>query len=216
MSADGASASPWESVTPVPSFVDSLDEGGVFVSDLLAEFDLPVAVEGVVYHDRGVRVPAHDAVFYREPRGSRGIPTFAVDVAAVGPRSAWAVFDASADWDGYLLQSADVAALAWMSDGEFESEEADHFASKSAAVKAGRFSFGVFLPERVDWESQARSLNATNSPAFLQHEDGSTTYPRTESEFYEYVGSSREEFRLTAGGAPTYLGVVELGVSVGD
>ncbi|MCU4925705.1 hypothetical protein OB905_06855 [Halobacteria archaeon AArc-dxtr1] len=214
MSAETAS---WDDVARLPSFLERLAEaGGISIRDLAGELDLGIDVGGVVYHDRGIRVPAHDVTLFDEPRGSRGVPAFGVEVDTVGPRHAWAAFDASHNWDVYRLRSEDVAAVAWMSDGEFDAEEAEYFSSKAEAVQAGQFSFGVFVPDRSDWESQARSLNATKSPAFLQHEDGTTTYPRTQSEFYEYVGSTPEEFRLSAGGAPTYLGVLELVATVAD
>lgn len=205
---------PWSDVYEFPSFFDRLeDEGGRSVRDLTREADLDL--DGVVYHDRGIRVPGYDATFVREAAGSRVVPAFSVEVDAVGPRSTWAVFDATRSWDVYLLVADDVAAVAWMTDEEYGVEEATRFASKRDAVAAGRFSFGCFLYGDAAWTRLVEQIRRTNAPAYLQHDDGSTYYPPDQPAFYDYVDATPAEFR-SGGRAPAHLGLLELEVTIDD
>lgn len=209
----------WSDIYRLPQFFDRIDDQqAVSIREAVGELevDLGMDIDGVVYHDRGIRVPGYDATFIREPDAEREGPAFSVQLDAVGPRSTWAVFDASKEWDAYLLTADDVAAIAWVSDEEFAFEESKNFSSKDTAVGAGRFSFGIFFYESLEWDSFASDLEETDSPALLHHDDGSTYYPQTQSEFYRYVDSSPEEFRESAGGAPSYLGVLELEVTIDD
>ncbi|RKD97974.1 hypothetical protein [Halopiger aswanensis] len=209
---------PWAEVHRIPSFLERLEEeGGVrvleFVDELVGEGSLPIDPEGVVYHDRGIRVPGYDATFVHEPTGSRGRPAFSLEVDSIGPRNTWAVFDATVSWDFYLLMTQGVAALAWVSDEEYRIEEADEFETKHDALTAGRFSFGVFLYGPEDWTERADQLRQTTSPAYLRREDGSTVVPSTQNEFYRYVDATPTEFR-TSGNADSYLGLLELELTI--
>ncbi|MDJ1431010.1 hypothetical protein [Halostagnicola sp. A-GB9-2] len=209
----------WSDIYRLPQFFDRLeDQQAVSIKEAVdeLEIDLEMDIEGIVYHDRGIRVPGYDAMFIQESEETRSVPAFSVEVGAVGPRSAWGVFDASKEWDAYLLTADDVAAIAWVSDDEFTFEESKQFTSKDTAIGAGRFSFGVFLYESTEWNSLVEELEQTDSPAYLHHDDGSTYYPQTQPEFYRYVDSSPEEFRESGGGAPGYLGLLELEVTIDD
>ncbi|MFC4438846.1 MULTISPECIES: hypothetical protein [Natrialbaceae] len=205
---------PWSDVYQLSSFLGQLEAaGGVSVRTLVDELDVDLPVDGIAYHDRGIRVPGYDATFVHEPTGSRGRPAFSVEIDTVGPRNAWAVFDNTLSWDVYLLRTEGIAALAWVSDEEYRIEEADQFSSKRDALAAGRFSFGVFLYGEEDWNEQVEMIERTNSPAYLMGEDGKSIVPNTQSEFYDYVDSTVTEFR-TSGAAPDYLGLLELEVTI--
>lgn len=215
----GAPGPRWDDVFQLPSFFDRLeDEGGLSVMALLDELaangDVDIETPGVVYHDRGIRAPGYDATFVHEPTGSRGRPAFSVVVDTIGPRNTWATFDDTLSWDAYLVRMNELAALAWISDEEYRVEESDHFASKQEAVAAGRFSFGVFLFDQTGWTQRVEQLDGTDAPAYLLQEDGEPIFPQTQGELYDIVNSSVTEFRTTGGNAPSYLGVLELEVTI--
>lgn len=204
---------PWTDVSRFPTFLDHLEDEGAFsVRDIVADLEAELPIDGIVYHDRGIRVPGYNATFVHEP--SRDRPAFSLEVDTVGPRNAWAVFDAQLGWDLYLLQTDDVAALAWVSDEEYKTEEAATFETKHDALAAGRFSFGVFLYAGSEWEERVDRIGRTNAPAYLKRDDGTPVIPQTESEFYDYIGATATELRRTGGNAPPYLGVLELEVSI--
>ncbi|QFU81336.1 hypothetical protein [Natronorubrum aibiense] len=206
---------PWTDVSRFQTFVDHLEDEGAFsVRSIVDQLDADIDVDGIVYHDRGIRVPGYDATFVHEPSGARGRPAFSVEVDTVGPRNTWAVFDAQLGWDLYLLQTDDVAALAWVSDEEYKSEEGDLFASKHDALAAGRFSFGIFLYSGRDWEERVDRIQNTDAPAYLKRDDGTPVIPQTPGEFYDYIGASATELRQSGGNAPPYLGILELEVSI--
>lgn len=208
----------WDEIYQLPGLFERLDEeGAVSILSYLDGLDVEVPAGGVVYHDRGIRVPGFDATVVQEPETERGYPAFSVQVNAIGPRSTWAVFDASLGWDAYLLRAADgeLAAVAWMSDGEFQTDEAETFDSKQQAVASGRFSFAVIAHDESGWEHHADQLRGTDSPAYLQAPDGEIYLPPTQEDFYIYVDSTPEEFRED-GAAPPYLGIRELEVSIDD
>ncbi|WP_049921272.1 hypothetical protein [Halopiger djelfimassiliensis] len=216
-----AQAHGWTDVYEIPSFFDRLEEaGGIPVLDLVEELtaegaaDIEIDADGVVYHDRGIRVPGYDATFVHEPSGSRGRPAFSVEVDSVGPRNTWAVFDRTLSWDVYLLRTQGMAAVAWLSDEEYRIEEAEQFATKRDAVAAGRFSFGVYLYAGEDWQERKDRIERTNAPAYLRSEDGSIMLPSTQSEFYEYVNSTPTEFRTSGGSDQSYLGILELEITI--
>lgn len=205
---------PWSNVYQLSSFLGQLEaEGGISVRALVDELDVDLPVDGIAYHDRGIRVPGYDATFVHEPTGSRGRPAFSVQIDAVGPRNTWAIFDNTLSWDVYLLRAEGVAALAWVSDEEYRIEEADQFSSKREALTGGRFSFGVFLYAGDAWREQVQQIRRTNAPAYLLREDGQPIVPGSQSEFYELVDSTVTEFR-TSGAAPDYLGLLELEVTI--
>ncbi|SDJ51242.1 hypothetical protein [Natronorubrum texcoconense] len=204
---------PWKKVSRFPTFVDHLEDEGAFsVREIVANLDVDIPVDGIVYHDRGIRAPGYDATFIHEPSRSR--PAFSVEVDTVGPRNTWAVFDAQLGWDLYLLQADGVAALAWVSDEEYKTEEATMFETKHDALAAGRFSFGVFLYSGSDWEERVDRIERTDAPAYLKRDDGTPVIPQSPSEFYEYIGSSATELRQSGGNAPPYLGILEVEVTI--
>ncbi|MDQ2049500.1 hypothetical protein RBH26_03290 [Natronolimnohabitans sp. A-GB9] len=209
----GPSDRPWDDVSRFPTFVDHLEDEGAFsVREIVDNLDVEIPVDGIVYHDRGIRVPGYDATFVHEPSRSR--PAFSLEVDTVGPRNAWAVFDAQLGWDLYLLQTDDVAALAWVSDEEYKTEEVTLFDSKHDALAAGRFSFGVFCYSGSAWQERVERIQRTNAPAYLKRDDGTPVIPQSPSEFYDYIGSTATELRKDGGGAPPYLGILELEVSI--
>ncbi|ELY83837.1 hypothetical protein [Natrinema gari] len=206
---------PWENVSRFPDFLEHLEgQGGATVSGIVDRIEADIDMDGVVYHDRGIRSPGYDATFVPESEGDRLRPAFSVELNAVGPRSIWAVFDATLSWDFYLLESAGIAAIAWVSDEEYNAEEAGMFLSKHDALAAGRFSFGTFIYADEDWQEQLALIEGTDTPAFLQRDDGSTLVPTSQSDFYNVVNSTPTEFRTNGGGAPAHLGLLELEVTI--
>ena len=209
---------PWSDIHHVPSFFERLeDAGGVPVLEFLEDVtdgDLPLPSNGVVYHDRGIRVPAYDATFVHEPTDVRGRPAFSLEINTVGPRNAWAKFDRTLEWDHYLLRTEGLAAIAWLSDEEYQIDEAEQFDSKEEAALAGRFSFGVYFYAGDAWDEQVERIQRTDAPAYLQREDGSVILPSTQPEFYQLVDSSPTEFRTSGGNAPSYLGILELEITI--
>lgn len=204
---------PWDRVSKFPTFVDHLEDEGAFsVREIVDQLEVDVPLDGIVYHDRGIRAPGYDATFVHEPNRSR--PAFSVEVNTIGPRNTWGVFDAQLAWDLYLLQTDGVSALAWVSDEEYKTEEATHFQTKQDALAAGRFSFGVFCYAGSDWEERVDRIQRTDAPAYLKRDDGTPIIPQTASEFYDYIGSTATELRQNGGGAPPYLGMLELEVSI--
>lgn len=210
---------PWQSVHEIPDFLERLEEsGGIRTLDLIEQLnarnDLGLEADGVVYHDRGIRLPGYDVTFVHEPSGSRGRPAFSVEIDTVGSRNGWAVFDNTLSWDVYLLRTQGLAAIAWLSDEEYRVEEADEFPTKRDAVSSGRFSFGLFLHTGEDWTEHVDRIRQTRAPAYLQGEDGRVMLPSTQAEFYQYVDSTPTEFRTSGGNAPSYLGILELEITI--
>jgi hypothetical protein len=206
----------WSDIHRLSSFLDQLEStGGISVRTLIDDLDVDIPVDGVAYHDRGIRVPGYDATFVHEPTGSRGRPAFSVQIDTVGPRNAWAIFDKTFSWDVYLLRTEGLAAIAWMTDEEYQIEEADQFDAKEEALLSGRFSFGVFLYAGDAWREQVGLIDGTNAPAYLLREDGQYVVPNTQPEFYGVVDSTVTELR-TSGAAPDYLGLLELEVTIDD
>ncbi len=209
----------WQDAYELPDFFEQLEATGAIpvldlVDDLNERADLGLEADGVVYHDRGIRVPGYNATFVHEPAGARGRPAFSVEVDTVGPRNAWAKFDDTHTWDAYLLRTGGLSAIAWISDEEYQVEEADQFSAKEDAVVNGRFSFGLFIHTGESWDEQVERIQGTDAPAYLQGEDGSVVLPATQSEFYQYVDSSPTSFRTSGGGAPSYLGILELEITI--
>ncbi|QLK26588.1 hypothetical protein HYG81_02940 [Natrinema zhouii] len=206
---------PWPDVSRFPDFLEHLHaEDGATVQGIIDRVDADIDMDGMAYHDRGIRVPGYDATFVPEPEGSRMVPAFSVEVHTIGPRSVWAVFDATLSWDFYLLQSEDIAAIAWVSDEEYNAEEAGLFMSKHDALAAGRFSFGTFVYAGEEWAEQRDLIEGTDAPAFLRRDDGSTLVPTDQADFYDVVNSTPEDFRTNGGNAPSHLGLLELEVTI--
>jgi hypothetical protein len=196
-----------------PEFFDRLESQGAL--DLWDAVTSETEIEGLVYHHRGIQVPSYDGRFVLEPAGDgRETPAFSIEFGTVGPRSVWAVFDRSFSWDVYLLLFEEGAVVAWMSDAEFESEEAGHFRSKAKAVEAGQFSFGVFFRFGPDWVEREEWGQSSTAPAMIQLGDGRLLTPETESEFYESARAIPNEFRpAVEGSAPSFYGVLEADLS---
>lgn len=212
-----------------PEFFDRLRAAGAL--DARGAVDAETEIDGVVYHHRGVQLPCHEATFVWEPApredgaddgngddagdAARPVDAFSLEVSAVGPRNAYAVFDASRAWDVFLLLYEGGAVVTWMTDAEFDAEEADEFPSKARAVEAGRFSFGLFFRFGPDWVEREEWALESSAPAMLQLGDGSLLAPETASEFYENARAVPPELRPGAdAGAPDHLGLYDVGLSV--
>lgn len=161
---------------------------------------------GVLYHHRGARVPGHDATFVDGDDG-----TFEVAIDGVGDRGAWARFDDDRSWDFFFVQPPDDAPhVVWVSDAEFETDEADEFDGKPEAVGMGRFSFGIYLQPPEAWaplESRAREVDA---PCFVYRPSGRTVVPEGDPAEYEDVLPDE----LLGGDPPDHLGVVNADVGL--
>lgn len=204
-----------------PEFFDRLRESGAL--DVRGALESETEIDGIIYHHRGVQVPAHEAAFVWEPGAGDDAgdaadaevgPTFSLEVSAVGPRHAWAAFDASRSWDVYLLLFEGGAVVAWMSDEEFEVEEADDFPTKAAAVEAGRFSFGAFFRFGPDWVEREEWALESTAPAMIQLGDGRLLAPEDEDEYYAQTQAIPVELQRGNAPAPDHLGVVAAEVSV--
>ena len=168
-------------------------------------------IEGLVYHHRGLQVPGYSVMFLTEDDPG----TFRVEVGAVGPREAWTVFDASLAWEMYLMLFDGGAVAAWMSDKEFEVEEADRFESKAQAILAGRFSFAVFFLFGPDWVERESWAETSTAPALLQVGTGELLDPETKGEYDRLEEAIPEEFRTrTTEQAPSHLGVLDANVAI--
>lgn len=186
----------------LPAFLEQVRERGAH--SIVDRLD--AAIEGVLYHHRGARVPGHNATFVWNEADN----TFELEVDAVGPRAAWAVFDASREWDFYLSQTpGDEACLAWMSDTEFAAEEAESFDTKQESVGLGRFSFGVYLETPDTWPALVERTRETDAPCFLKRPSGRTLVPDDDLETYEHVVPPE----LLQRAHPDHLGLIEARVS---
>lgn len=179
----------------LPAFLDTLQAGARSIVE-----DVEGNVAGVLYHHRGARVPAHNATVVRND------DTFELELDAVGPRAAWAVFDADRAWDFYLSRTpGDAACLAWMCDAEFEAEEAESFDSKQEAVGLGRFSFGVYLHPPSTWTDLEERARETDAPCFIQRPSGRTLVPEDSLTAYDDVVPPE----LVDRSHPDHLGLVD-------
>lgn len=186
----------------LPAFLDQVRQRGAHG---IVE-NLDAAVAGVLYHHRGVRVPGHNATFVWNEEAE----TFELEVDTVGPRSAWAVFDAACEWDFYLSKTpGDEACLAWMSDDEFAAEEAEAFDGKEESVGLGRFSFGLYLETPDTWPELAERARDTDAPCFFKRPSGRTLVPEDDLAAYEHVVPPE----LLGRNHPDHLGLVEANVA---
>lgn len=186
----------------LPEFLERVrDRGAHRVADAIDD-----AVDGVVYHHRGARLPAYDATFvWRDD-------AFELELDAVGPRTAWAAFDADRSWDAYLYRApGDEPCLVWMTDSEFRAEEAARFDSKQDAVAAGRFSFGLSLHDSETWPAVAERTRTTDAPLFVARDDGRTYAPEATTRD-AFQAALPPELRPNDERPPPYLGVLEVHV----
>ena len=186
----------------LPEFLARVREGGVHdVRENLGE-----DVGGVLYHHRGVRVPGHNATFVWHEDDA-----FELVVDGVGDRGAWTTFDADRSWDVFFVRpAADAPYLAWMTDAEFEAEEAERFDEKSAAAGAGRFSFGLYLQPTAVWSELADRARAVDAPCFIYRPSGRTLVPEGDLERYEHALPPE----LVGDEPPDHLGLVDADVGL--
>lgn len=143
------------------------EQGALRVSEVI-----DATLGGIVYHHRGARVPAHETTFVKNDE------SFSLEVDAVGPRGAWAEFDADAGWDVFAAKRTDTTPyVAWICDAEFQHEEASRVTDKREAVALGRFSFGCYLHPPATWAQQKRRASLSEAPFFLHRPDGRTVIP---------------------------------------
>lgn len=209
---DGAREMDQPEIYHFPEFFERLDQrGSLRARDAVDSY---TEVEGLLYHHRGLQVPAYSVVFLRDPTESAD-GTFRVEVSAVGERAVWASFDRSRSWDVYVVLFDGGAVVAWMSDAEFEAEESDRFESKAAAILAGQFSFGTLFVFGPDWVEREEWAHRSDAPALLQLGTGHVLDPESVEEFWELHAAIPPEFRPDDDEEPPeYLGVVDCGLSV--
>jgi hypothetical protein len=185
----------------LPEFLDRVRAQGAH--GVVEEVDLDLG--GVVYHHRGVRVPAYDATFIW--RGEEG--RFDLELSAVGSRSVGTVFDAERSWDFYLSRRGGAQpCLVWMTDTEFREEEADEFDSKGESISVGRFSFGIYLHAPWTWDDVEDRARNTDAPLFVHRPDGRTFVPE-EHDLEAFAEVLPEALRPNDETPPDYLGVVD-------
>lgn len=164
----------------LPAFFERVHAAGAqsVLETVEGEFD------GVLYHHRGVRVPGHDATFVSHE--DEDVVELVVD--GIGDRASWIRFDADRSWDVFFAQPPDDAPyFAWMTDAEFDAEEADEFTSKTEAVGLARFSFGLYLQPPTVWEDLVERVRETDAPCFIYRPSGRTLIPEHDLEVYEEV-----------------------------
>ena len=180
----------------LPAFLDRVREQGAHgvVENVDADID------GVLYHHRGIRVPGYNATFVWGDDG-----TFELVVDGVGDRAAWATFDADRAWDFYFAQPPnDTPSLAWLSDTEFETDEADRYRNKAEAIADSRFSFGLYLQPPPIWQELEARAEGTDAPCFIYRPSGRTFVP--EGDLNRYVEVLPPE--LLGEDPPGHLGLV--------
>jgi hypothetical protein len=180
----------------LPAFFEQVRAAGArsVLENVDGDFD------GVLYHHRGVRVPGYDATFVSHDEA------FELVVDGVGDRASWVRFDPDRAWDVYFAQPPDdVPYFAWMSDTEFETDEADEFATKAEAVGLGRFSFGLYLQPPTAWEDLETRTGETDAPYFIYRPSGRTVVPEGDLAAYDEVVPPE----LLDGDPPDHLGIVD-------
>lgn len=162
----------------LPAFLERVQEEGA--QDVVGS--VPADVEGVLYHHRGVRLPGHNATFVWQGDAVE----LAID--GVGERGAWITFEGNRSWDFFLSRTAgDAPCLAWMTDAEYEAEEAETFDTKAAAVGMGRFSFGIYLQSPAAWSDLEEEARSRDTPFFIYRPGGRTLVPEGPLEAYADV-----------------------------
>ena len=189
-----------------PEFFDRLRTKGVMRTRDVVESEHDD--DGLVYHHRGLQLPAHSVTFTLEDES-----TFAVHVDGLGNRAATVRFDLDRAWDMYLLLDPDRPVVTWMSDDEFEAEEADTFSSKTAAVLAGRFSYGTFFLHGEAWDGRRTWAAQSTAPAIIQLGDGRVLDPVDEEAYRNGIAAIPPEARPDdPEPAPDHLGIKEMTV----
>lgn len=180
----------------LPDFLDRVrDEGPIALAEAV---DDPVA--GFMYHHRGVRVPGPDAILDADD------DTLELRLDAIGDRTCRVAFDARRSWDVFLVKlPGDEPALAWMTDAEFDAEEADRFDGKEEAIAAGRFSFGLYLERSGAWRMVADRARDSKAPFFILRPTGRTYVPPPGFDLDHDVVPAE----VRGGQAPDHLGVVD-------
>lgn len=183
----------------LPEFLDHVREQDAHgIND-----ELDIDLGGLLYHHRGARLPAYNATFVW--RGD----TFELELDAVGPRSAWVVFDAERAWDFYLWKSpSDQPCLGWMTDAEFAEDEAASFDTKQEALWNDRFSFGLYLHAPRTWDDLEERARETHAPLFVHRPNGRMFVPETD-DLAEIAAILPEELRPNDETPPDYLGVLD-------
>lgn len=194
-----------------PEFFDRLEGRGLLRARDAVESE--TEVDGIVYHHRGVQLPANEVTYLWNPDGEEE-PTFRVEVDGVGSRRGWAVFDGTDEWDVYLMLYDGGAVIAWMSDREFHAEESDAFPTKAQAIKAGQFSFAAFFLFGPDWVEREEWARSSSAPGLIQLGDGRMITPEVPEEFYEATVAIPEELREDPEPAPEHFGVAEAGLAI--
>ena len=163
--------------------------------------------DGVLYHHRGVRVPGYDATFVDHDDSVELV------VDGVGDRAGWVRFDADRSWDAFFVQPPDdVPHFAWMTDAEFDREEAGDFTTKAEAVGLGRFSFGIYLQPPTAWTDLEERARTVEAPCFVYRPGGRTLVPEGGLEEYEEVVPPE----LLGDAPPEHLGALEAEFGVDD
>ena len=189
-----------------PEFFDRLRTKGVMRTRDVIESEHEN--DGLVYHHRGLQVPATSVTFTLEDES-----TFAVHVDGLGGRTVRVWFDLELAWDIYLILDPERPVVTWMSDEEYEAEEVDTFPSKSAAVQAGRFSYGTFVFHGDSWDGRRTWAANSTAPAILQLGDGRILDPVDEAAYRNANAAIPSEARSdNPSPAPEYLGVREMHV----
>lgn len=190
-----------ETLYRFPEFFDRLQQRGAL--RLRDAVESETDVDGIVYHHRGVQVPASGATFLWEESDE----SFRIELETVGPRRGWARFDATAGWDVYLSLYDGGAIVGWMTNEEFAREEADQFSSKAAAIRAGQFSFGGFFLFGPDWVEREEWAIESTAPGLIQLGDGRVLNPPDAETFWKATEAIPDEF--LEGTAPEHLGLRE-------
>lgn len=189
-----------------PEFFERLEAQGLLRARDAIESE--TEVDGIVYHHRGLQMPAAEVTFIWNPEGADD-PVFQADIHGLGERRGTVTFDARKSWDVFLMLYDGGACIAWMSDAEFDAEEAEHFPNKAKAFQAGRFSFAAVFLFGPDWVEREDWARESTAPAVLQLGDGRMVVPNTPAEFFEADVAIPEEFRDNDERPAPYFGVVE-------
>lgn len=189
----------------IPEFLDQLRNSGA--EDIVEGLDIDIG--GVLYHHRGVRMPAYNSTFIWRDDDETDGAVFELEIDAVGPRGIWAAFDADRDWDFFLSRPPqEQPCIAWMCDDEYYEEEADEFASKQEAVGLGRFSFGIYLHSPETWTEVEERARDTSAPCFIYRPSGRTLIPDEDAELDEYSDALPHELRPSEEEPPDHLGLL--------
>lgn len=183
----------------LPEFPDQLRERGAHSIRENVEID----IDGVLYHHRGGRIPAYNATFlWPDDEG------FELELDAVGSRAARVRFDGTDDWDFFITKApGDAPCLAWMTDAEFQAEEAAEFADKQESIAMMRFSFGLYLQSPEAWADVERQAKETDAACFVYRPGGRTLVP--EHDISEYESLLPPELLGSDEQTPPYLGVLD-------